>query len=62
MQALDAEEMNSSFKIDLRDVSWWMFIKDVYRLGLTIIVRFSKEGCISLVTGDNNNSVKIDTL
>jgi len=62
MQALDVEEMNSSFKIDLRDVSWWMFIKDAYRPGFTIIVRFSKEGCIFLVTGDNNNSFKIDTL
>jgi len=28
MQALDAKEMESSFKIDLRDVSWWMSIKD----------------------------------
>jgi hypothetical protein len=50
MHALDAEEMNSSFKIDLRDVLWWMVIKNAYRLGFTIIVRFSKEGCISLVT------------
>jgi len=50
MQALDAKEMNSSFKIDLKDVLWWMVIKDAYKPGFTVIVRFSKEGCISLVT------------
>jgi hypothetical protein len=50
MQALDDERMESSFKIDLRDVSWWMFIKDACRLGVPIIVKFSKERCISLTT------------
>jgi hypothetical protein len=54
--------MNSSFKINLRDVLWWMFIKDACRIGFTIIVSFSKEGCISLIIGNNNNSLKIDIL
>jgi hypothetical protein len=30
MQALDDEEMESASKIDLRDVSWGMSIKDAY--------------------------------
>jgi len=51
MWAMDVEEMESSSKIDLKDVSWWMSIKDAYRLGALIIVRFSKERCISLVAG-----------
>jgi hypothetical protein len=51
MWAMDVEEMESSSKIDLRDVSWWMSIKDAYRLGVLIIARFSKERCISLVAG-----------
>ncbi len=49
MWAMDVEEMESSSKIDLKDVSWWMSIKDAYRLGALIIARFSKERCISLV-------------
>jgi len=28
MQILDAKEMESSSKIDLKDVSWWMSIKN----------------------------------
>jgi hypothetical protein len=28
MQALEAKEMESSSKIDLKDVLWWMSIKD----------------------------------
>jgi hypothetical protein len=51
MQALDVEEMESSSKIDLRDVSWWKFIKNVCRPGALIIAKLSKEGCISLVAG-----------
>ncbi len=31
MQALDVEEMESSSKIDLRDVLWWKSIKDAYK-------------------------------
>jgi hypothetical protein len=41
-------EMESSSKINLRDVSWWKSIKNAYRLGALIIVKLSKEGCISL--------------
>jgi hypothetical protein len=49
MRVLDVEEIESSFKIELRDVSWWMSIKDAYRLKLPIIAKLSKEGYISLV-------------
>jgi hypothetical protein len=48
---LDAKEMESSFKIDLKDVSWWMSIKDTYKLGMPIIIKLSKEGCIFPVVG-----------
>jgi hypothetical protein len=43
------EEMESSSKIDLKDVSWWMSIKDAYKLGVLITTKLSKEKCISLV-------------
>jgi hypothetical protein len=49
MLVLDVKEMESSSKIHIRDVSRWMSIKDAYRLGASITVRLSKEGCISLV-------------
>jgi hypothetical protein len=42
MQVLDVKEMESSPKIDLRDVSWWMSIKNAYRCGAPIIAKFSK--------------------
>jgi hypothetical protein len=51
MWVLDAKEIKSSFKIDLRDMSWWMFIKDikdVYKLVVPVIVKLSKERCIFL--------------
>jgi hypothetical protein len=54
---LDAEEMESSFKIDLRDVSWWMSIKEACRHGVLIIIRFSKEGCISLTTKGKSSHI-----
>jgi hypothetical protein len=50
MQDLDANEMESSSKIDLRDELWWMSIKNVCRLETMITIIFSKEGCISLAT------------
>ncbi len=50
MWALNVEEMESSSKIDLRDVLWWMSIKYTYGHGVLIVVRLSKEGCISLTT------------
>jgi len=46
--ALDADKMESSSKINLRDVSWWMCIKDAYTLGVSITTKFSKKRCISL--------------
>jgi hypothetical protein len=50
MWALNVEKMESSSKINLRDMSWWMSIKDAYRLGALVTAKLSKEGCISLVT------------
>jgi hypothetical protein len=47
MQALDVKEMESSSKINLRDVLWWMSIKNAYKLGALVLVRLSKERCIS---------------
>jgi hypothetical protein len=47
MRALDAKEMESSSKIDLKDVSWWKSIKDAHRLGVLINTKLSKKGCIS---------------
>jgi hypothetical protein len=54
---LDVEEMESSSNIDLRDVSWWMSIKEACRLGAPIIAKFSKEGCISLITKNRSSHV-----
>jgi hypothetical protein len=51
MRALDVEEINSSYKIDLKDVSKWMSIKDACRFGALVIARPSKQGCISLAIG-----------
>jgi hypothetical protein len=48
MWVLDVKEMESSCKIDLKDMSWWMSIKDAYKLGALVIARLSKEVCISL--------------
>jgi hypothetical protein len=47
MWVLDAKEMESFSKIDLRDVSWWMSIKDAYKLWALVTARLSKEVCIS---------------
>jgi len=49
--------MESSFKIDLRDVSWWLSIKEACRFGPPIIAKFSKEGSISLVAGGRPSCV-----
>jgi hypothetical protein len=51
MRTLDAEKMESSSKIDLRDVSWWMDIKETCKLRALITTRLSKERCISLAAG-----------
>jgi hypothetical protein len=47
MWAVDAEEMESSSKIDLKDVSW-KSIKDACRPRASVIAKLVKEGCISL--------------
>jgi hypothetical protein len=39
MWALDAKEMESFSKIDLRDVSWWKSIKGAYRPGALVTAR-----------------------
>jgi hypothetical protein len=51
MWALDVEEMESSSKIDLKNVLWWMSIKDVCKHGASITAKLLKEGCISLTIG-----------
>jgi hypothetical protein len=43
--------METSSKIDPKDVSWWKSIKDVYRLGASVIAKLSKEGCIFIAIG-----------
>jgi hypothetical protein len=57
MWALDAKEMESSSKINLRDVLWWKSIKNAYRLGALVIAKHSKEGCISLVIGEKPSRI-----
>jgi len=49
MRALDAKEMESSSKTSLKDVLWWMSIKDAYDHGALVTTKISKEGCIFLV-------------
>jgi hypothetical protein len=51
IQVLNVKEMESSFKIDLKDALWWMSIKDACRPQVPIITKLSKEGCIFLVAG-----------
>jgi hypothetical protein len=46
MRALEDEEMESSSKIDLKDVLWWMSIKGAYRLGALVTAKLLKEGCV----------------
>jgi type IV secretory pathway TraG/TraD family ATPase VirD4 len=50
MRTLDAKKVESSSKINLKDVSWWMSIKDAYRPRALMTTRLSKERYISLVT------------
>jgi hypothetical protein len=50
MRALDVKEMESSSKIDLRDVLCWMSIKATYKLITPINAKLLKEGCIFLTT------------
>jgi hypothetical protein len=48
MWVLDVKKVESSSKIDLRDMSWWMSIRNAYKHGAPITIRLSKDGCISL--------------
>jgi hypothetical protein len=49
MWVLNAKEMESSSKINLKDVLWCMSIKNACRLGALVTTKLSKEGCITLV-------------
>jgi hypothetical protein len=55
MRSLDVEKMESSSKIDLKDVSWWMSIKNVCKLGALVTTKLSKERSISLVIGGRSS-------
>jgi hypothetical protein len=44
MQVLDADEIKSSSKVDLKDVLWWMSIKNARGLEVLVIIDFQKEG------------------
>jgi hypothetical protein len=48
MQALEAKEMNSSSKIDLKDMLWWISIKDAYKPKAQVTTKLWKKRCISL--------------
>jgi hypothetical protein len=48
---MDVEEMESSSKIDLKDVLWWMFIRNACRPRVLVTTRFSKKKSISLIVG-----------
>jgi hypothetical protein len=39
MQTLEAKEMKSSSTIDLKDVFWWMSIKNAYKPGALVITK-----------------------
>jgi hypothetical protein len=49
MQALDAEEMESSSNIYLRDVLSWMSIKDACRPEASITAKLFLKQCISSI-------------
>jgi hypothetical protein len=49
MWALNVGEMESSSKINLRDVLWKMSIKDACKHGVLVTTKLQKKGCISLV-------------
>jgi hypothetical protein len=39
IQILKAKKMKSSSKIDLKDMSWWMSVKDAYKLGVLVTAK-----------------------
>jgi hypothetical protein len=61
MWVLDVKEMESPSKIDLKDVSWWMSIKDACKIGVPIIAILSKIMCISLGVRCRNPSFGLKT-
>jgi hypothetical protein len=62
MRVLDVEGMDLSSKIDLRDVSWWMSIKDAYRPGVLVIARLSKERCIPLPAKEGHFTLDVNMI
>jgi len=48
MQVLNVEENESSPKINLKNVSWWKFIKNTCRPKVLVTRKLSKERYISL--------------
>jgi hypothetical protein len=48
-----------SSKIHLKDVSWWMSIKDACKLGVPIIAKLSKEGCNSLAIEEGHFALHV---
>jgi len=59
MCVLDFEEMESSSKIDMKDMSWWVSIKEAHTPRALVITRLSKEGCISLLAGGKPSQLHI---
>jgi hypothetical protein len=47
---MDVEEMKLSSKVDLRDMSWWMYIKNPCRPKVPITTKPFLKGCIFLTT------------
>jgi hypothetical protein len=43
MWALETKEMESSFKIGLKDVLWWMSIKDAFKPKVFVITKLKKK-------------------
>jgi predicted nucleotide-binding protein (sugar kinase/HSP70/actin superfamily) len=43
IQVLSVKKIKSSSKINLKNVSWWMFIKKAQRFKLPIIAKLSKK-------------------
>jgi len=60
MWALDSEEMESSSKIDLRDVLWWMSIKNACKPRASLIVRFQKKGASPWLQEENHIAMHVN--
>jgi hypothetical protein len=42
MRVLDVEDKEASSKINLKDVSWWMSLKEVCKLRVLVTIGLSK--------------------